>query len=280
LREIHVSQITEAIEELAVKANYELPEDVVQAIAAAARREDSDLGQEIFQLMQENARLAKTKGTAICQDTGVAVVFLEVGQDVRIVGGSLTDAVNEGVRRGYTKGYLRKSVVGDPLLRKNTGDNTPAVIHTEIVPGDHLKITLAPKGAGSENMSALKMLTPADGAEGVKRFVVSTVDQAGGNPCPPIIVGVGVGGTMEQAALIAKKALLRPVGQKSPLEHVARLEEEILQEINQLGIGPQGLGGRVTALAVHIETYPTHIACLPVAVNIQCHVARHAETRL
>lgn len=280
MREIHVSQITEAIEELAVKANYELPEDVVQAIAAAARREDSDLGQEIFQLMQENARLAKTKGTAICQDTGVAVVFLEVGQDVRIVGGSLTDAVNEGVRRGYTKGYLRKSVVGDPLLRKNTGDNTPAVIHTEIVPGDHLKITLAPKGAGSENMSALKMLTPADGAEGVKRFVVSTVDQAGGNPCPPIIVGVGVGGTMEQAALIAKKALLRPVGQKSPLEHVARLEEEILQEINQLGIGPQGLGGRVTALAVHIETYPTHIACLPVAVNIQCHVARHAETRL
>lgn len=280
MREIHVSQITQAIEELAVKANYELPEDVVQAIAAAARREDSDLGQEIFQLMQENAHLAKTKGTAICQDTGVAVVFLEVGQDVRIVGGSLTDAVNEGVRRGYTKGYLRKSVVGDPFLRKNTGDNTPAVIHTEIVPGDQLKITLAPKGAGSENMSALKMLTPADGAEGVKRFVVSTVDQAGGNPCPPIIVGVGVGGTMEQAALIAKKALLRPVGQKSPLEHVARLEEEILQEINQLGIGPQGLGGRVTALAVHIETYPTHIACLPVAVNIQCHVARHAETRL
>ncbi|MCL5039457.1 MAG: fumarate hydratase [Firmicutes bacterium] len=280
MKEIHVSQISQAIEELSIRSNYDLPEDVVASIAEAARKEESDLGREIFQLLQENASLARTKRTAICQDTGVAVVFLEVGQEVRIVGGSLTEAVNEGIRRGYAHGYLRKSVVGDPLLRKNTGDNTPAVLHTEIVPGDDLRIILAPKGAGSENMSALKMLTPAVGAEGVKKFIIDTVDKAGGNPCPPIIVGVGIGGTMEQAALIAKKALLRPVGQRSPLEHVARLEEETLEAINKLGIGPQGLGGSVTALAVHIETYTTHIACLPVAVNIQCHVARHAEKRL
>jgi len=211
----------------------------------------------------------------MCQDTGFAVIFLDIGQDVHITGGDLYDAVNEGVRRGYQEGYLRKSILGHPLERKNTCDNTPAVIHTCIVPGDKLKITMAPKGGGSENMSGLKMLKPAEGVAGVKKFVLETVSAAGPNPCPPIVVGVGIGGTFEKAALIAKEALLRPIDQKSPLPDIAKLEEELLDEINRLGIGPQGLGGRITALAVHIEVFAAHLASLPVAVNINCHAARH-----
>jgi fumarate hydratase subunit alpha len=227
-----------------------------------------------------NATLASKKKVAICQDTGMAVVFVTIGQDVHISGGGLSDAINEGVRRGYNEGFLRKSVVSDPIERVNTGDNTPAVIHYEIVPGDSMKIELAPKGFGSENMSALKMLKPSDGIEGVKSFILETVDKAGPNPCPPIVVGVGIGGTMEKATLLAKKALLRPINKRSDIEYVKHLEVEMLQRINELGIGPAGLGGIITALGVNVETYPTHIAGLPVAVNISCHVTRHAEAIL
>lgn len=280
MREIDVAQVRDAVEDLCISACYDLPQDVMEALKKAAEKEISDVGRDTINLIIENAQTAARERMPICQDTGVTIVFLELGQDVKLVGGDLYEAVNEGVRRGYTNGYLRKSVVDDPFLRRNTKDNTPAVIYTDVVPGDKLRIIVVPKGTGSENMSALKMMTPAQGMEGVKKFVVETVDKAGSNPCPPIIVGVGIGGMMDKAAQIAKKALLRPVGQPSPLPHIAKLESEILEEINKTGIGPQGLGGCVTALAVHIETYPTHIGALPVAVNIQCHAARHAEKTL
>lgn len=278
MRELPVSEVARAVEELSIEANYDLPPDVLTALERAREAEESDVGREIIDICVRNARLAHDERVPICQDTGVTIVFLELGQDLHLVGGDLYAAVADGVRRGYDRGFLRKSVVSDPLFsRRNTGDNTPPVIYTEVVPGDRLRVTVVPKGTGSENMSGLKMLTPAAGPEGVKRFVVETVDRAGSNPCPPVIVGVGVGGMMDKAALLAKKALLRPVGSSHPEPEVARLEREILGEINALGIGPQGLGGRVTALGVHIETFPTHIGALPVAVNIQCHAARHAE---
>lgn len=277
MREIDVSAIREAVAELSMEACYVLPPDVMDGYKKARDAEESEAGKEVMDFLIENAEIAAKERMPICQDTGVAIVFLEVGQDVHFVGGDLRAAINEGVRKGYVEGYLRKSVVSDPLFaRKNTGDNTPAVVHTEIVPGDKVKITLLPKGTGSENMSALKMLTPAHGPEGVKKFVVETVDKAGSNPCPPVVVGVGVGGMMDQAALLAKKALLRPLGEPHPDPAVAKLEREILEEINATGIGPQGFGGRVTAMAVHVETYPTHIGALPVAVNVQCHAARRA----
>ncbi|HCJ10485.1 MAG TPA: fumarate hydratase [Clostridiales bacterium] len=278
MREIDVKEVARAVEELCIEACYDLPEDVLAALEAAREAEESEVGREILDICIENARVAREQRVPICQDTGVTVVYLEVGQDVHLTGGDVFEAVTEGVRRGYDRGYLRKSVVDDPLFtRKNTGDNTPPIVYTDIVPGDRLKVTVVPKGTGSENMSALKMLTPAAGVEGVKRFIVETVDRAGSNPCPPVIVGVGVGGMMDKAAYLAKKALVRPVGRPHPQPEVARLERETLEEINKLGIGPQGLGGRTTALAVHIETHPTHIGALPVAVNIQCHAARHAE---
>ncbi len=278
MRELDVTKVAQAVEELCITACYDLPPDVLKALEKAGAAEESDVGREIIGICVENAKVAARERVPICQDTGVTIVFLELGQDLHLVGGDLNAAVAEGVRRGYTKGYLRKSVVVDPLFsRKNTGDNTPPVIYTDIVPGDKLRIVVVPKGTGSENMSGLRMLTPAAGPEGVKRFIVETVDKAGSNPCPPVIVGVGVGGMMDRAALLAKKALLRPTGAPHPQTEVAELESETLAEINRLGIGPQGLGGRVTALAVHIETAPTHIGALPVAVNIQCHAARHAE---
>ena len=277
IREIRVQEITEAVEKLCVKANYYLNDDIMNALKKGAASEESDTGRLILEQLVENAETAAREQMAICQDTGMAVVFLELGQDVHITGGSLAAAVNEGVRRGYEKGYLRKSVVRDPLERKNTGDNTPAVIHYDIVDGDGLKITVVPKGFGSENMSAVRMLKPSDGVGGVKSFIEETVEKAGPNPCPPVIVGVGIGGTMEKAAILAKKALLRPVDRRNADEKLRRLEEEMLERVNRLGIGPAGLGGRMTAIAVNIETYPTHIAGLPVAVNMSCHVTRHAE---
>jgi len=279
MKEIHVSEITDTVARLCIEACYNVGDDVKALLEKAKRQEASPHGKNILDQLLENLRIAHELKLPICQDTGMAVVFLEIGQDVHIVGGDLYEAVHEGVRRGYREGYLRKSVLS-PITRVNTGDNTPAIIHTEIVPGDKVKITVVPKGFGSENMSQLKMLKPSDGLEGIKGFILQTVIDAGGNPCPPIIVGVGIGGTMEKAAYMAKKALLRPAGQHSPDSLVAQLEEEMLQAINNTGIGPQGLGGTVTALAVHIETYPTHIAGLPVAVNIQCHAARHKEALL
>lgn len=273
---IHVDRITETVEKLCMDANYFLNSDILNALTEAATQEESPNGRLILESLQRNAEIARSEKMAICQDTGMAVVFLEIGQEVHITGGSLTDAVNEGVRRGYRKGYLRCSVVRHPLCRENTGDNTPAVIHTEIVPGSRLKIELAPKGFGSENMSAVAMLKPSDGAEGVKDFILNTVSAAGPNPCPPIIVGVGIGGTLEKAALLSKKALLRPVGSTSADPVAADMEKELLTKINALGIGPAGIGGRTTALAIHIEVFPTHIAGLPVAVNIGCHATRHA----
>ncbi len=280
MRTIHTDKITEAVEELCKSANYYLNDDIMDSIKNSIQTEQSETGRDILGKLIENANIAKEKGVAICQDTGMAVVFVDIGQDVHVIGGSITDSINEGVRRGYEKGYLRKSVVKDPIERINTKDNTPAVIHYNIVEGDKLKITVAPKGFGSENMSALRMLKPADGIEGVKKFVIDTVDNAGPNPCPPIVVGVGIGGTMEKAALLAKKALLRPINQRSEIEYVRELENQLLTEINKLGIGPSGLGGRTTALAVNVEVYPTHIAGLPVAVNINCHATRHAEIEL
>jgi len=253
---------------------------MVEAFQKAYDRELSQTGREIIQQLMNNAQIAADEKVPMCQDTGFAVVFVELGQDVHIEGGLLEDAVNEGVRRGYTGGYLRKSIVGHPLERVNTGDNTPAVLHVKLVPGEQMKIIVAPKGGGSENMSAIKMLKPAEGVEGVKKFILDTVRAAGPNPCPPVIVGVGIGGTMEKAALIAKEALLRPVGTSSPRPEIAALESEILNDVNALGIGPQGLGGICTALAVHVEIYPAHIASLPVAVNINCHASRHREAIL
>lgn len=281
MKEISAQQIIDAVEKISIEASCNLGEDVEALIKKGLDKEESEFGKYIIEQILDNVSLSRRETVAMCQDTGVAVVFVEMGQDVHIVGGSFQDAINEGVRRGYTKGFLRKSVVDDPLfIRKNTGDNTPAVIHTEIVPGDKLKLMVVPKGAGSENMGALKMLTPSQGIQGVKDFVVQTVTTAGGNPCPPIIVGVGIGGTMEKATLLAKKALTRKAGESHPNPDYAGLEGELLESINRTGIGPQGLGGKVTALAVHIEAYPTHIATMPVAVNLNCHASRHAEAVL
>jgi len=276
MREINVKLITGKVRDLCMRANTDLGEDVLQAFDRAIEKEESPLGIEILRELKENARIAKEEDVPICQDTGFAVVFIELGQDVHLVGGDLKEAIFEGVRQGYRDGYLRKSVC-HPFTRVNTGDNTPAVIHTEIVPGDKVKIIVAPKGGGSENMSRVVMLTPSDGIEGIKRFVVQRVRESGSNPCPPTIVGVGIGGTFEQAALSCKKSLLRPLGSKNPEPELDALESEILEEVNRLGIGPQGLGGRTTSLAVHILMMPCHIASFPLAVNIQCHVQRHKE---
>lgn len=279
MREIDVSLITEQVKTLCIEANTDLGEDVLRAFDRAIQQEESPLGVEILKELKENARIAREEKVAICQDTGFAVVFVELGQDVHLTGGGLKEAVDEGVRRGYREGYLRKSIC-HPFTRANTGDNTPAILHTEIVPGDRVKITVAPKGGGSENMSRVVMLTPSDGVEGIKRYVVQRVKESGSNPCPPTIVGVGIGGTFEMAALLAKKSLLRPLGTKNPDPELDRLEMEILEEINRLGIGPQGLGGRTTSLAVHILMMPCHIASFPLAVNIQCHAQRHKEAIL
>ncbi len=281
MREVLYEDIVEAVKRIAIKANYELPEDVELAYQTALRREESELGREVLQQILLNIRAAREEQMAYCQDTGVAVVFVELGQEVHVVGGSLEDAINEGVRRAYKEGFLRASMVYDPVFeRKNTGDNTPAVIHYKVVPGDRLKITFAPKGAGSENTSRLAMLKPADGWEGVKRFVLETVKLAGPNACPPFTVGVGIGGTFEYCALLAKKALLRPVGERSKDPVARRIEEELIEEVNKIGWGPMGFGGTVTAVDVKVELYPCHIASLPVAVNIQCHASRHAEIEL
>lgn len=275
MRTIQVQQITEQIKEMCIQVNHYLSEDMKEALRNAQAGEKSPLGCQILSQLQENLKIAGEDMIPICQDTGMAVVFLKVGQDVHLEGGSIEDAVNEGVRQGYTEGYLRKSVVKDPLIRENTRDNTPAVIHYEIVPGDKVTITVAPKGFGSENMSRVFMLKPADGIEGVKNAVLTAVKDAGPNACPPMVVGVGIGGTFEKCALMAKQALMRPVGSHSDISYVKEMEEELLPRINGLGIGPGGLGGTTTALAVNVNTYPTHIAGLPVAVNICCHVNRH-----
>lgn len=275
IRTVQTEMITETIKKMCIEANYSLSSDMVKAMRKAEEKEESVLGKQILAQLQDNLEIAASDMIPICQDTGMAVVFLEVGQDVHFEGGSLEDAVNEGVRRGYTEGFLRKSVVGDPILRENTKDNTPAVIHTRIVEGDRVKITVAPKGFGSENMSRVFMLKPAEGLEGVKNAILTAVKDAGPNACPPLVVGVGIGGTFEKCALMAKKALTREGGKHSDIPYVRKLEEEMLEKINCLGIGPGGLGGTVTALAVNVNTYPTHIAGLPVAVNICCHVNRH-----
>lgn len=275
MRTIQVQQITEQIKEMCIQVNHYLSEDMKEALRNAQASEKSPLGCQILSQLQENLKIAGEDMIPICQDTGMAVVFLKIGQDVHLEGGSIEDAVNEGVRQGYTEGYLRKSVVKDPLIRENTKDNTPAVIHYEIVPGDKVTITVAPKGFGSENMSRVFMLKPADGIEGVKNAVLTAVKDAGPNACPPMVVGVGIGGTFEKCALMAKQALMRPVGSHSDIPYVKKMEEELLSRINGLGIGPGGLGGTTTALAVNVNTYPTHIAGLPVAVNICCHVNRH-----
>lgn len=276
MRTIETGEITRNIKEMCIEANHFLAADMERAMIESVQTEESVLGKRILGQLQDNLGIAKRDMIPICQDTGMTVVFLEIGQDVHVIGGDLTDAVNEGVRQGYMDGYLRKSVVNDPLIRENTKDNTPAVIHCGIVPGDHLKITVAPKGFGSENMSRVFMLKPADGTEGVKDAILTAVRDAGPNACPPMVVGVGIGGTFEKCALMAKHALTRPIDLRSGIPHVRELEEEMLLQINKSGIGPGGLGGTTTALAVNIETYPTHIAGLPVAVNICCHVNRHA----
>lgn len=280
MKNINCSAITEVVSSLCQQANFNLSPDLTAALADACNREVSPAGRAVLNELLDNARIASEQRLAICQDTGMAVVFVEVGQDVCITGGNLGDAIHAGVARGYREGYLRASVVSDPVIRQNTGDNTPAIIHYDIVPGDELRIIVAPKGFGSENMSAVRMLSPSEGLPGIRRFVLDTVSQAGPNPCPPVIIGLGLGGTLEKAAILAKKALLRPVGSKNPLPHMADLEEELLNAINNLGIGPAGLGGRTTALALHIESFATHIAGLPVVLNMGCHATRHAETIL
>ncbi|MFC1966866.1 fumarate hydratase [Chloroflexota bacterium] len=281
MRSIDAQEVTEAVSRLCQESNYFLPDDVLNALKQARKTEESPLGQQTLDQILDNAKLAQEEEMAICQDTGVAVIYLEVGQDVHVTGGDLYKAIEEGVRRGYDKGYLRKSMAAQPFSdRVNTKDNTPAVIHTDIVPGDKLRITVMPKGGGSENMARLFMLTPARGRQGIIDSVVQAVDEAGSNPCPPVIVGVGIGGTAEKAMALAKKSLLRLVGENNPDPEVAELEKELLQRINSLGIGPQGFGGRTTALAVHIETFPAHIASMPLAVNLQCHAARHKEVIL
>ncbi|MBD3232348.1 MAG: fumarate hydratase [candidate division Zixibacteria bacterium] len=276
MRNIDASEITKTVRKLCMEANYYLGDDVLNALKKFEAQEESPLGKNILQQIIKNAEIAKDEEAAMCQDTGFAVTFVELGQDVNI-DGNLYDAINEGIREGYSDGYLRKSIVEDPLRRKNTGDNTPGVIHVDIVPGDKLKITVAPKGGGSENMSEVRMMKPADGVEGLKDFVVERCRKSGGNPCPPVIVGVGVGGTFEKCAFLAKKALLREVGSEHPDPFYAELEKELLEKINNLGVGPQGLGGRTFALAVHIEAHPCHIASFPVSVNLNCHAARHKE---
>ena len=275
MREVSVSTITEKVATLCVESNYNLDQDVIDALKAGLEKEKSPTGHSILQQLLENANIAKEGDFPLCQDTGFSVFFVELGQDLNVVGGDLNEAITEGVRRGYKDGYLRKSIVSDPIRRVNTKDNTPPIIWTDIVPGDKIKITIAPKGGGSENMSEVAMLKPADGAEGVKNFVVDKVSRSGGNPCPPIVVGVGIGGTFEKVAYLAKKSLLRPVGSRNPDPFYAEMEEELLERVNKLGIGPQGLGGNTTALDVHIEVFPCHIASLPAAVNIQCHADRH-----
>lgn len=276
MRTLNVSEVTEQIRDMCIEANHFLTEDVKCAMARASESERSPLGRQILGQLDENLEIAGRDMIPICQDTGMAVIFMEIGQDVHFEGGNLEDAIHEGVRRGYTEGFLRKSVVKDPLIRENTKDNTPAVVHYEVVPGDRVRITVAPKGFGSENMSRIFMLKPADGVEGVKQAVLTAVRDAGPNACPPMVVGVGIGGTFEKCALLAKKALTRPVDIRSEIPYVCELEKELLQKVNGLGIGPGGLGGSTTALAVNVNTYPTHIAGLPVAVNICCHVNRHA----
>ena len=276
MREINVSEISKNIKEMCISANYELSADMQKALSDALEKEESPVGKRILSQLQENLVIAKEDSIPICQDTGMAVIFLKIGQDVHLVGGDLTEAVNEGVRAGYIDGYLRKSVVSDPLIRENTKDNTPAILHVAIVPGDKVEIKVAPKGFGSENMSKIFMLKPADGIEGVKKAILSAVEDAGPNACPPMVVGVGLGGDFEKAAIMAKEALTREAGEHSEIAYVKEMEEELLEKMNGLGIGPGGLGGRVTVLAVNINTFPTHIAGLPLAVNICCHVNRHA----
>ena len=278
-REISAEDITRTVRRLCIEANTVLGKDVIEAYEKGLEKEESPVGRDAFRQLLENARIAQEEGLPLCQDTGLAVVFVELGQDIHIVNGDLNDAIHEGVRQGYRDGYLRASSL-DPLTRKNFGDNTPAIIHVEMVSGDKFKLLVAPKGFGSENMSRVVLFPPAVGIEGIRKYVVQRVEESGPNPCPPVIVGVGIGGTFEKAALIAKKSLFRPVGQRHPNAEIGQLEIELLAEINQLGIGPMGLGGSVTALDVHVETYPTHIASIPVAVNIQCHSNRHKEAIL
>ena len=277
MRTIHTDEIVKNIKEMCIQANYYLSPDMESAIKSAKEQENSSLGKQILGQLCENMKIAKEDQIPICQDTGMAIVFLKVGQDVHFEGQNITDAINEGVRQGYQEGYLRKSVVNDPLLRVNTKDNTPAIIHYEIIPGENVEITVAPKGFGSENMSRIFMLKPADGADGVKKSVIQAVKDAGPNACPPMVVGVGIGGDFEKSAILAKTALTRDVDQESPLPHIAQMEKELLSELNQLGIGPAGLGGKTTVLKVNIETFATHIAGLPMAVNICCHVNRHVR---
>lgn len=280
MREVDVGLVRDAVARMAKESNFQAEPDVTEALKNALEKEESPTAKEIIKEILENNEIAARDEMPLCQDTGLAVVFIEVGQDVHLVGGDVTEAINEGVRKGYGEAYLRKSAVAHPLERVNTKDNTPAIIHTTIVPGEKVAIKFAPKGGGSENMSTVTMLTPAHGYEGVKKFVIEWVRNAGANPCPPVVVGVAIGGTFEQAALLAKKALLRKIGSKAQNELNAKMEAELLEEINKLGIGPQGFGGRTTALAVFVESFPCHIASLPVAVNIQCHQARHKETEI
>lgn len=275
IREIEVDRITDAVERLCIEANTHLPEDVKAALQNCRRQEDGETAADILDHIIKNYEIADQEEVPICQDTGMACVFLKIGQDVHLAGGDLSDAVNEGVRRGYEKGYLRKSVVRDPIRRGNTGDNTPAMLYMEIVPGDRVEITVGPKGFGSENMSRICMLKPSAGLQGIKDFILETVETAGPNPCPPVVVGIGIGGTFDKAALLAKKALMRPLNCSNPDPFYADLEQEMLVKINELGIGPQGFGGKTTAIGLNIETMPTHIAGMPCAVNINCHVTRH-----
>lgn len=277
MKTINVNEIIKTVKELSIEANYYLPNDVKAAIEEAEKNEKWPIANNILNKILENSQIAATEKMPICQDTGMACVFVDIGQDVHIIGGSLEEAINEGVRQGYAEGFLRKSVVKDPLHRVNTNDNTPALIYYNMVPGDKVKITVAPKGFGSENMSRIAMLKPSDGLEGVKNFVIETVRMAGPNPCPPIVIGIGIGGSFDKAAYLAKKALIRPVNENNTDEFYSNLEKELLEEVNKIGIGPQGFGGKTTALALNIETYPTHIAGLPVAVNINCHATRHKE---
>ncbi len=277
MRELNVGVITEAVKNLCIEANYYLGNDIKEALEVSKKKETWKLAEDVLDKIIANSEIACKEEMPICQDTGMACVFMEIGQDVHLVGGKLEDAINEGVRRGYEDGYLRKSVVGDPIERINTKDNTPAIIYYDIVEGDKVKITLAPKGFGSENMSKIGMLKPSDGIEGVKKFILETVKAAGPNPCPPMVIGVGIGGTFDKAAYLAKKALIRPIDIRNKNEFYKELEEELLEKVNKMGIGPQGFGGRTTALGLNIEVYPTHIAGLPVAVNINCHATRHKE---
>ena len=277
MKTINVNEIIKTVKELSIEANYYLPNDVKEAIEEAEKNEKWPIANNILNKILENSQIAAAEKMPICQDTGMACVFVDIGQDVHMTGGSLEEAINEGVRQGYAEGFLRKSVVKDPIHRVNTNDNTPALIYYNMVPGDKVKITVAPKGFGSENMSRIAMLKPSDGLEGVKNFVLETVRMAGPNPCPPIVIGVGIGGSFDKAAYLAKKALIRPVNENNTDEFYSNLEKELLEEVNKIGIGPQGFGGKTTALALNIETYPTHIAGLPVAVNINCHATRHKE---